>query len=630
MIIERDDLGVVGICGIGGSGKTTLANEICRDYQVRCHFKNRILFLTVSQSPNVEQLRRRILGFLMGSDGIGAGNNDGITPSWCQQFESRIGATALVVLDDVWSASVLEQLIFRVPGCKTIVVSRFNFPKVLCAAYEVELLSGNEATTLFCYSAFGQNSIPLAADANLVNQIVMECKGLALALKVIGSSLRDQPEIYWASAKRRLSKSEAICESHQDMLDRMEISIRFLPKKVRECFLDLGCFPEDKKIPLDVLVNMWVEMHDLDEEEAFAVLVELSEKNLITLVKDVRAGDLYSTYYEISVTQHDVLRDLAIHMSNLGSINDRKRLLMPRRETEIPRDWERNADQPFNAQIVSVHTGEMKEMEWFQMEFPKAEVLILNFSADEYFLPPFIDNMPKLRALIVINSSGANASLYGFLAFSNLYNLSSIWLEKVSTVLPSESSIPLKKLRKLSLVLCKISNSLNKSSIDLSEVFPSLSELTIDHCDDLTELPPTISQMQSLKTLSVTNCHSLRQLPANIGHLKFLQILRLYACPTLKMLPESICELERLKYLDISQCVNLTCLPEWIGKLSRLEKIDMRECSQIWHLPKSVVLLESLRSVICEEEISWLWKDMKPNLHVQVAEKCFSLDWLDE
>jgi len=50
----------------------------------------------------------------------------------------------------------------------------------------------------------------------------------------------------------------------------------------------LGSFPEDKKIPLDVLINIWMERHDLDEEDAFAVLVELSNKNLLTLVKDAQ------------------------------------------------------------------------------------------------------------------------------------------------------------------------------------------------------------------------------------------------------------------------------------------------------------------------------------------------------
>ena len=66
---------------------------------------------------------------------------------------------------------------------------------------------------------------------------------------------------------------------------------------------------------------------------------------------------MYSSYYEICIMQHDVLRDLAIHLSSCGDVNDRKRLLMPRREAQLPKEWERNADRPFDAQIVSIHTG---------------------------------------------------------------------------------------------------------------------------------------------------------------------------------------------------------------------------------------------------------------------------------
>ena len=68
-------------------------------------------------------------------------------------------------------------------------------------------------------------------------------------------------------------------------------------------------------------------------------------------------GDIYSSYYEMYVTQHDVLRDLALHFSSQENVNDRKRLLMPRREAQLPKEWERNAERPFDAQIVSIHTG---------------------------------------------------------------------------------------------------------------------------------------------------------------------------------------------------------------------------------------------------------------------------------
>lgn len=283
--------------------------------------------------------------------------------------------------------------------------------------------------------------------------------------------------------------------------------------------------------------------------------------------------------------------------------------------------------------ITFLCLGEMNEMDWFEMRFPKAEVLILNFSSMEYFLPPFMNNMPKLRALIIINCSSDNATLENSLVFSNLVNLRSLWLEKVAVPQLSSATVPLKHLKKMSIILCRINKSFDESVVDLPRAFPHLVELTIDHCVDLVELPSSICGMHSLKTLSITNCDNLRQLPAEMGKLQCLQILRLYSCPTLKTLPPGISGLMRLKYLDISQCVNLSCLPMGIDNMSSLEKINMRECTQIRDLPKTVASMRSLRQVICDEELSCLWKEVEvalPHLHVQVTENYFSLDWLDE
>ncbi|KAF4353508.1 hypothetical protein F8388_013800 [Cannabis sativa] len=311
-MILGNNSSVVGIRGIGGSGKTTLAKEICRDDEVR-----------------------RAFGDIFRGTKIWA-QTTSFHSGTCNVLGEQVFRT-LVVLDDVWSLPELQRLVSKIPGCTWLVVSRFKFQTIINHTYEVELLRENNAISLFCHSAFGQKTIPPGANVNLIKQIVNECKGLPLALKVIGASLRDQPEMYWASAKNRLSRGEPINDSHEnELLVRMEMSVKWLDDKVKRCFLDLGAFPEDKKIPLDVLINMWVEVHDIDEEEAFAILVELANKNLLTLVKDSRDGDVYSSYYDIAVTQHDVLRDLALHISNRDHINQLRAIAYAKERNGCP------------------------------------------------------------------------------------------------------------------------------------------------------------------------------------------------------------------------------------------------------------------------------------------------------
>lgn len=87
---------------------------------------------------------------------------------------------------------------------------------------------------------------------------------------------------------------------------------------------------------------------------------------------------MYSSCFEISVTQHDVLRDLALNLSNRASINERRRLVMPKREKGLPKEWLRHKHRPFEAQIVSIHTS-MYLCEYTLHMHARACVLYIHF-----------------------------------------------------------------------------------------------------------------------------------------------------------------------------------------------------------------------------------------------------------
>lgn len=124
-------------------------------------------------------------------------------------------------------------------------------------------------------------------------QIVAGCKGLPLALKVIGSSLRGESLRKWRRTEQMLLKGGQIFKEHKALLDVLGTSLISLEQNLKECFMDLGLFPEDEKIPATSVIDMWIEVRGFDEDDAYVALVELSRRNLFTLIERTRYFPLY-------------------------------------------------------------------------------------------------------------------------------------------------------------------------------------------------------------------------------------------------------------------------------------------------------------------------------------------------
>ena len=136
-------------------------------------------------------------------------------------------------------------------------------------------------------------------------QIVRGCGGFPLALKVIGGSLRGQHPHVWKRRLMDLSDGQCFFNSETDMLlASLQKSLEFPKDKItiKECFMDLGAFPDNERIPAAALIDMWAELYELDEYAAIANLLELTTQNLASLVMERYAGLLFYNIFSCSVT----------------------------------------------------------------------------------------------------------------------------------------------------------------------------------------------------------------------------------------------------------------------------------------------------------------------------------------
>ncbi|XP_004288076.1 PREDICTED: probable disease resistance protein At5g66900-like [Fragaria vesca subsp. vesca] len=636
MKLFSDEISMLVLTAPGGCGKTTLATKFCQDEEVRDKFKNNIFFVTVSKKPNLNLIVEEL--YQSKGSQVPDFQNEVIAVDCLHEFLNQTGKNPLLlVLDDVWSESesLLEMFDeWKMPNCKILVTSRFAFPR-FGSPYNLKSLSDEEAMALFIHSAY-LGDISSHVPEDLARQVLKHCKGFPLAITVVGRSLCGQPIEIWQKRLIEWSKGSSILNSDHDLLVCLQSSLDALEKEsitIKECFLDLSSFLEDQRIPATTLIDIWGESYKIDEDWlCIANLCELTNRNLANLIvtrKDPREVDGY--YTEHFVTLHDILRELAIYLSSVESIEQRKRLIIDMSGDHFPEWWTEQKCQPINAHLLSISTDGNFSSKWPNMQLPQAEVVILNFQSKKYALPTFLEKMDKLKVLIVTKYGLLPGELDNFPLLGSLLHLKRIRFERISIPSISKSPVQLESLEKISLFMCKIGQAFSNCAVKLVDLLPNVVEMNIDYCNDLVELPAMLCDLISLKKLSITNSHKLSALPEEIGKLVNLEMLRLRSCTDLSEFPDSIQSLINLTYLDISDCFSIKELPEHIGGMRSLEVLNMRQCSRLQELPTSVLNLEQLKEVICDEETRVLWEPFLSVLkytHVRVVKDDINLNWL--
>nr|KAJ0194178.1 hypothetical protein LSAT_V11C800389220 [Lactuca sativa] len=232
--IKSGGVRMIGIWGVGGGGKTTLASsiydELSREFDGCCFIAN---IREESRRRGLEELQEKCL-LKMEANTVGRGR--------ClinKRFRHR---KVLIVLDDVDQREQLEALAgspdWFGEGSRIIITTRDEhlLKAHRVVVHEISLLNADEAIELFRKHA-PQGSMPMEDYEQLSKEVVSYAGGLPLALTILGSCLCDKNIQQWRSALARLQQIP-----DANILEKLKISFDGLANVQKDLFLDIACF----------------------------------------------------------------------------------------------------------------------------------------------------------------------------------------------------------------------------------------------------------------------------------------------------------------------------------------------------------------------------------------------------
>ncbi|XVF82281.1 hypothetical protein PTKIN_Ptkin16aG0033400 [Pterospermum kingtungense] len=315
LVFKSDDEGnfVIPIVGMGGIGKTTLAQLVYNDPTVQNHFDLKA-WVCVSDDFDVTRITKEILQSLT-SEPCDENNLNSLQEKLKKMlYEKKF----LIVLDDVWNENYHNWTILQspflatTPGSKIIVTTRsLDVSSTMGAshAHSLQVLSEDDCLSLFAQHALGARDF--AGHPNLKEvgeKIVRKCSGLPLAAKTLGGLLRTNVEY---DAWTRILESEIwkLSDHRCGIIPALQLSYYHLPPHLKRCFSYCAIFPKDYEFEEKEVILLW---------RAEGLLQEARDKQSIEVLgheyfKDLLSRSLLqrSNKDRSRFVMHDLINDLS-------------------------------------------------------------------------------------------------------------------------------------------------------------------------------------------------------------------------------------------------------------------------------------------------------------------------------
>ncbi|PRQ50290.1 putative P-loop containing nucleoside triphosphate hydrolase, leucine-rich repeat domain, L [Rosa chinensis] len=490
---ERKKPLVISLVGMGGIGKTTLAQLVYNDKKVKDCFQTRI-WVCVSEPFVQIAVAKAILEGLK----VPVPNSDELE-TYVQHISDSIqGKKFLLVLDDVWDSNHRKWDLFLTTlqcggsGSRILVTTRIAKVATTMGAtsdhtIHLKELGDEICRSLFYHIAFfyGERKEPKRFE-DIGNKIVKRCKGLPLAAKTLGSLLRYKDTVQqWVDVLN--SKIWEFEEVEQQVFQPLLLSYYDLEPLSKRCLLYCATFPKDHKIVKDELIELWMSQDYLRSKggnKEDKIVGQRCFENLVlrSFFQDFKKD--YEGNIE-SCKMHDIVHDFVQYLTK---------------------------GECFSMVVKGANE---------RMELPGDEVrhLSLMFAPEGPF-PVSSLNCKSLRTLTAFESK----------------------LTRIGFELISQS----KSLRTLNLS----KNSIREVPKEIGGLI-HLRYLDLSHNSKLKELPDSLGDLYNLQTLRLVKCEQLVKFPDEEVMRKLTKLKHLYVEDSPRLKSKGIGRLTGLQKLDV-------------------------------------------------------------------------------
>ncbi|XP_028553183.1 putative disease resistance protein RGA3 isoform X2 [Dendrobium catenatum] len=278
-VAGESNTSVLSIVGIGGLGKTALAQHVYNDDHVKQSFKLRS-WVHVSQDFKEEKLTKDILESIDGPSQTSASLNS----LQIDLLNKLRGRKYLIVLDEVWIEDWRKWYKFKTPllqgavGSKILVTARnIEVAKAMGAStiYPLKPIGEQDCWSLFCYYMAQQNPCIDVNDLGGFSGVIAQrCDGLPSAAADLAFRLCREPDrSRWSS----ILKTENLQNSNSS---RADLSYQLLSSRLKQCFAFCSLFPDGFEFDKEELINLWM------------------AQNFIRCSDDQRMEDVGSEYFD--------------------------------------------------------------------------------------------------------------------------------------------------------------------------------------------------------------------------------------------------------------------------------------------------------------------------------------------